>query len=85
MTRRCSSKSNSREQHGHLPSLPEDIPVCTAQHTIHLRQPYPQQRQIIAFVSLSMALTNRKLAVQRPRGNPIQPAAPEPPLALFQA
>ena len=50
----------------------------TAQHIIHLRQTHPQKRQIVAFASVSAALTNRKPDAKRPRGRSIQPTAPEP-------
>ena len=48
-------------------------------------QTHPQKRQFVAFAGISTALTHRKPATKPPRGRPIQPAAPEPSLALFQA
>ena len=55
-----------------------DIPVRTAPHTIYLRQKHPQKRQIVAFDSISPALTNRKPAAKRSKARSIQPTAPEP-------
>ena len=54
-----------REQLPHgawLPALRErGIPVRTAQRFVRLRQQYPQMRQIVAFDSVSAALTGPKV------------------------
>ena len=50
------------------PALRErGIPVRTAQRFLRLRQNYPQKRQIVAFASVSAALTKNK-----PAGKPLE-------------
>ena len=54
------------------PSLRErGIPVRTAQRFLRLRQNYPQKRQIVAFASVSAALTKSNPVAKRPQGRPI--------------
>ena len=54
------------------PALRErGIPVRTAQRFLRLRQNYPQKRQIVAFASVSAALTKSKPAEKPPESRPI--------------
>ena len=54
------------------PALRErGIPVRTAQRFLRLRQNYPQKRQIVAFASVSAALTKSKPAEKPPENRPI--------------
>ena len=54
------------------PALRErGIPLHTAQRFIRLRQNYPQKRQIVAFASVSAALTKSKPAEKPPESKPI--------------
>ncbi len=54
------------------PALRErGIPVRTAQRFIRLRQNYPQKRQIVAFASVSAALTKSRPAEKPPESSPI--------------
>ena len=54
------------------PALRErGIPLRTAQRFIRLRQNYPQKRQIVAFASVSAALTKNKPAEKPPKSRSI--------------
>ena len=54
------------------PALRErGIPLRTAQRFIRLRQNYPQRRQIVAFASVSAALTKNKPAEKPPKSRSI--------------
>lgn len=54
------------------PALRErGIPLRTAQRFLRLRQNYPEKRQIVAFASVSAALTKSKPAEKPPENRPI--------------
>ncbi|MDE0143472.1 MAG: hypothetical protein OXI80_08200 [Caldilineaceae bacterium] len=54
------------------PALRErGIPVRTAQRFLRLRQNYPEKRQIVAFASVSAALTKSRPAEKPPESRPI--------------
>lgn len=54
------------------PALRErGIPLRTAQRFLRLRQNYPEKRQIVAFASVSAALTKSKPAEKPPESRPI--------------